>query len=325
MTEPVPTETRLALPTRTLPRSDVALDELIFGTWGLCGGGYGRIYDEQRKATLTRAWELGMRSFDMAPCWGRDALSEHAVAEQVGTRRAEAMYITRAGKRAGEYGLESDFSAAALRASCEASLARLHTDRIDVWLLHNPSEEELGRDETRATAEALKREGKLRAWGASVSSESDARAALAAGVEVLCLPFNLLTPRVYWDLEAACTAQGVGVLARSVLLYGMLAGRFGASKRFGPEDHRAQRWSHDAVRERVRQTNELRDHLSGGPALNVLSLSLRFAIAQPGVTGAIVGPRTPQQVETLLNAVEGERPALPAEQLTLLRHKVQSF
>ena len=324
MTDPLPTP-HLALPTRNLPRTDLVLDELVLGTWGLCGGGYGRVYDEQRKATLARAWELGVRSFDMAPCWGPDGLSERAVAEQVGARRGEAVYVTRAGKLAAEYGLESDFSASALRQSCEASLSRLNTDHIDVWLLHNPSEQELGRDETRATAEALQREGKLRVWGASVSGESDARAALAAGAQVLCVPFNLLTPRVYWDIEAACSAQGVGVLSRSVLLYGMLAGRFSANKRFGPEDHRAQRWSHDAVRERVRQTHELRDHLHGGPALNVLSLALRFALAQPGVTSAIVGPRTPQQVETLLNAVEGERPALPPEQLTLLRHTVQSF
>ncbi|HEX6240846.1 MAG TPA: aldo/keto reductase [Polyangiales bacterium] len=315
----------LPLPKRTLPRTDISLDELSLGTWGLCGEGYGRVYEEQRNATLARAFELGLRTFDMAPCWGADGLAERAVAELVGGRRDEAVYITRAGKRFGEYGLDSEFSAEELRKSCEGSLTRLGTDRIDVWLLHNPSEAELGRDETRATAEALQREGKLRAWGASVCSEAEARAALNAGVQVLCVPFNLLTPRLYWDIEAECSAQGVGVLARSVLLYGMLAGRFSPNKRFGPDDHRAQRWSFDAVKERVRQTNELRDHLHAGPALSLLSLALRFAIAHPGVSSALVGPRTPQQVETLLNAIEGERPALPPEQVVLLRQRVQSF
>jgi aryl-alcohol dehydrogenase (NADP+) len=235
------------------------------------------------------------------------------------------VYITRAGQKPGEYGLESDCSASALRAACEASLRRLGSDHIDIWLLHNLSESELGLDDTRATAEALQKEGKLRVWGASVRTESEARAALAAGVQVLCVPFNLLTPSVYWDIEAACSAQQVGVLARSVLLYGLLAARFSPNKRFGPDDHRAQRWAPEALRERVRQAGELRDHLHGGPALSVLSLALRFAIAQSGVSSAIVGPRTPQQVESLLNAVEGERPALPEHQLTLLRHKVQSF
>jgi aryl-alcohol dehydrogenase-like predicted oxidoreductase len=313
------------LPSRTLPETDVTLGELTIGTWGLCADAYGRVYDEQRKATLERAWELGLRTFDMAPCWGEDGLSERAVAELVGARRTEAVYITRAGQKPGEYGLESDCSASALRSACEDSLRRLGTDHLDVWLLHNLSESELALDDTRATAEALHKEGKLRAWGASVRSESEARAALAAGVQVLCVPFNLLTPNVLWDIQAACSTQKVGLLARSVLLYGMLAARFSANKRFGPDDHRAQRWSPEALRERVRQSNELRDHLHGGPALSVLSLALRFAIAQEGVTSAIVGPRTPQQVESLLNAVEGERPALPESQLTLLRHKLQSF
>lgn len=314
-----------SLPTRKLAQSDITLDELSLGTWGLCGDAYGRVYDEQRKATLQRAWELGVRTYDMAPCWGEDALSERAVAELVGTRRNEAVYITRAGKLQGEYGLESDFSAAALRTECEASLKRLGTDHLDVWLLHNPSENELSHPETRTIAEALQQEGKVRTWGASVSSEAEARAALAAGVKVLCVPFNLLTPSLYWDIEAACNAQNVSVLVRSVLLYGLLAARFSATKRFAADDHRAQRWSPEALKERVRQTNELRDHLYGGPALNVLSLALRFAITQDAVASAIVGPRTPQQVETLLNAVEGERPALPDHQRTLLRHKVQSF
>jgi aryl-alcohol dehydrogenase-like predicted oxidoreductase len=108
-------------------------------------------------------------------------------------------------------------------------------------------------------------------------------------------------------------------------MYGMLAAHFGAQKRFAADDHRAQRWSHDALKERVRQTNELRDHLYGGPSLSVLSLALRFVLAHESVTSAVIGPRTPTQVETLINAIEGERPTLPDAQRVLLKNKLLSW
>jgi aryl-alcohol dehydrogenase-like predicted oxidoreductase len=314
-----------SLLTRKLPRSDIALGELTLGTWGLCGDAYGRVYPEQQKHTLARALELGVTSFDMAPVWGPGGLSELAVAEAAGARRKELVYITRAGKVLRDHGLESDFSGSALRASCEASLGRLATDYIDVFLLHNPSDAELRSDELRATLESLQTEGKIRMWGASVSGEEDARAALEIGVQVLCLPFSLLSPNTFWDIEGLCNAQSVGVLARSVLMYGMLAAQFGTQKRFASDDHRAQRWSHDALKERVRQTNELRDHLYGGPALSVLSLAARFVLSHEAVTSAVIGPRTPTQVETLLNAIEGERPTLPDGQRVMLKTKVLSW
>jgi aryl-alcohol dehydrogenase-like predicted oxidoreductase len=115
------------------------------------------------------------------------------------------------------------------------------------------------------------------------------------------------------------------VLARSVLMYGMLAAHFGAQKRFAADDHRAQRWSFDAIKERVRQTNELRDHLHGGPALSVLALALRFVLSHEAVTSAVIGPRTATQAETLVNAIEGERPTLPDAQRVMLKAKLSSL
>lgn len=312
------------LPTRKLPTTAIELSELTMGTWGLGAESYGRVFPEQRAHTLTRALDLGVRSFDMAPCWGDDGLAERAVAEAVGSRRDQVTYITRAGKTRNEHGLASAFSATELRSSCEGSLQRLGTDRIDVWLLHNPSEAELRSEEVRATAESLVSEGKVRVWGASVCQEEDARAALEVGAQVLCLPFNLLTPRAFWDIEADCRARNVGVLARSLLMYGMLAGRFGPKKRFGPDDHRARRWSPEALAERVRQTNELRDYLLDGPALNVTALALRFVLAHDTVSSAVVGPRTAGQLESLITCVEGEGPALPSAQLELLRTKLRA-
>src|SRR5688500_16319579 len=138
--------------TRKLGNTGIEIGELALGTWGLCADAYGKVFDEQRAHTLARALEQGVRTFDMAPCWGPNGLSERAVAEAVCERRGECTYITRAGKVEHEdLGLVSDFSALGLYKSCQDSLARLRTDRIDILLLHNPSEAELRNEETRAT------------------------------------------------------------------------------------------------------------------------------------------------------------------------------
>jgi len=308
--------------TRKLANTDIELAELAMGTWGLCADSYGKVFDEQRTHTLARAVEQGVRTFDMAPCWGADGLSERAVALAIGDKRAECTYITRAGKVAHELGLVSDFSAEGLRSSCEQSLKRLNTDRIDVWLLHNPSEAELRSEEVRGTCAALQTEGKIRAWGASVASLEDGLTALDVGAQVLCAPFSLMQPRIVWDLESACSSRNVALIARSVLMHGMLAGRFATSKRFSTDDHRTQRWSPEALSERVRQAGELRQVFTEAPPRTLAALSLRFVLAHEAIGCAIMGPRTPGQVESAVTALEGARPLLSASQLELLRRKL---
>jgi aryl-alcohol dehydrogenase-like predicted oxidoreductase len=307
------------LRTRRLGNTGLTLGEVALGTWGLCGESYGRVFPDQRERTLARAIDQGFTVFDMAPSWGEDGASEREVAKAVGERREQTTYITRAGQAPGEHGLSPAFGAAQLEAECEASLRRLATDRIEVWLLHEPSETELRMDETRGAAEKLKQAGKVRAWGASVSQLDTARSALEAGVEVLCVPFNLLRQELVRELAADVSARGVGLIVHSVLGYGLLAGRWGPKKRFLNEDHRSQRWLPDTLAERVQQTSDLR-YLVQGPVLSLASASVRFALAHDVVSCAVLGPRTPGQVEAAVQGLAGE-PYLPEELLARARKR----
>lgn len=302
--------------TRPIGNTGIELTEVTLGTWGLFSQAYGHVFPEQQTRTLESALTHGIRSFDMSPTWGVDGQSERAVAAAVGDRRNEMVYITRAGMVPSDDGYSADFSAQALRGSCESSLARLSTDRIDVLLLHNPSEADLRREETREVAEELVRAGKIRAWGASVSRLDEAQAALDSGAQVLCLPFHLLAPRLVWDLESDLRARRVGLLARSALAHGLLAGRWSGRKRFAPDDHRAQRWSTEALTERVEQLNERR-FLQHGPVLTMAQASQRFVLAHDVVSSLVLGARTPGQVDASTDV--GEAPYLPAEDLTRLR------
>ncbi len=307
----------MTIRTRPLGSTGISITELSVGTWGLFAGSYGHVFPEQQQRTLESAIADEIRSMDMAPVWGEDGACERAVAEAVGELRDEFVYITRAGLVAGEGGLARDFSEKNLRAQCEGSLTRLKTDRIDVWLLHNPEEADLRREETRSTAEALLHEGKIRAWGASVSHLDEARAALEAGAQVLCLPFHMLQPHILWDLEPDLNARKVGVLARSGLAHGLLAGRWAKRKRFAPDDHRSERWSQEALGERVEQVNARR-FLVRDPVVTMSQAAQRFVLAHEVVSSLVLGPRLPAHIEAALYALN-PLPYLPESDLLRLR------
>ena len=286
----------MTLKTRKLGNTGLELSELTMGTWGLCAESYGRVFQEQQVATLTRAVDQGITTFDMSPTWGDDGVSETSVAAAVGDRRDRMIYITRVGHVVAEDGVVEAFAAKNLRQQCEASLKRLATDRIDVLLLQHPSiDRHLRDDGVHHMLQQLKSEGKVRAYGASVSNVDDARAALVTGAEVLCLPFNMLQPELVWDVASECREKGVGILARSVLLHGLLSGRWGEKKRFTPDDHRMHRWSPEALAARVRQAVDYKNRISTDVP-SMATLAIHFALAHDDVTSALVGPRTPAQV-----------------------------
>jgi aryl-alcohol dehydrogenase-like predicted oxidoreductase len=194
----------------------------------------------------------------------------------------------------------------------DALLMRLKTDRLDVVLLQHPPFAALQIDEMRKTLETQLAAGKVRAWGVSVSTVDDARIALIAGAQVPCVPFNMMLPDIVWDLTAECSERGVGVLARSALMHGLLSGRWGEKKRFTPEDHRMYRWTYEALEARVRQARETRAKMIPN-APSMMVAALKFILAHDIVTSAIFGPRTPAQVVSASEDVAHDLPLSVSE------------
>jgi aryl-alcohol dehydrogenase-like predicted oxidoreductase len=303
---------------RSLGKTGIEVSLLTCGTWGLCTEAYGNTFPEQRARTLERAVARGLTTFDMAPVWGEEGEAERSVAAAVGERRSGCVYVTRAGQVQGEHGHTAAFEEESLRAQCEASLQRLATDHIDVWLLHNPVEGHLRQEGVLRTAENLVTEGKVRAWGASVSHVDTVRAALAAGAQVICVPYHVLAQETFDSVADDCAARGVGILVRSVLFHGLLSGAYTPGRRFPIPDHRTARFSHEALSERLKQIAALRP-LTRPPALTFTALALRFAVQSPAVGSAIFGPRTPSQVDSAVDAFAGDGALLEDATLNALR------
>lgn len=293
----------------------VETTQVTLGTWGLAAESYGPVEEDRFSRVVQQALEAGVETFDMAPAWGAGR-SERIVAKAVADARPECTYITRAGATVRDGSWEADFSASALERQCDASLERLNTDRIDVWLLHNPSAATIHSESERLRelAAALKSDGRIRSFGASVVTTEQALAALDMGVDVLCCPYNAVRRTPVDDVSEKLKSKNVSLLARSILNYGLLSGRWGEARKFAEGDHRAERWNASALRVRVKQAESLR-FLVRGDVGSLVAAAVRFALAQESVASAIIGPRSTGQLLELLRACKDGPPYLPAYDL----------
>jgi aryl-alcohol dehydrogenase-like predicted oxidoreductase len=189
-----------------------------------------------------------------------------------------------------------------LRAAVERSLRRLARDRIDFYLLHNPSEGTLTDGKAIDLLLELKSAGKIAHWGVSVGDVAAGRAALRRGAEVIELAYNLLHSADLHRLAGEVIVAGAGVLAHSTLGYGLLAGDWSKDREFSAGDHRAERWTKPQFERRVDQLAAMR-FLVRDPVTTLRSAAVRYVLSNSIVTSAVLGPRSVGQLEEVVREV----------------------
>jgi diketogulonate reductase-like aldo/keto reductase len=182
-------------------------------------------------AALREGIALGMTLIDTAEMYG-DGRSESLVAQAIAGQREQVFLVTKV--------LPSNASRKGVVRSCEASLKRLQTDRVECYLLHWMGSYPL--DETVRGFEDLLAAGKIRSWGVSnlELSEMKQLAALPGGKACVTnqLLYNLSRRGIEFDLLPWCVGQGISVMAYSPVEQGRILGhkalqqvaqRFGAT------------------------------------------------------------------------------------------------
>ena len=281
---------------RTLGATGLEVSELALGTWGLSGEGYGPVEPNEQEAVLNRALMLGITLFETADTYANGDM-ERRLARIL--PRETTVVATKIGTDTTTTPARKRFDPAWLKAAAERSRERLERP-IDVLLLHNPSKEALERrDATNALAE-LAAAGVCKTWGVSVGSADSAAEAVAAGAPVIELAHNAFHTRELARIGADVKEKNIGILARSVLAYGLLCGSWPTNKSFDPPDHRAERWGEDELRRRVVQLNALRPSILGGDLTSMRAVALRYVLAEPMVSSAVIGPRKVVQVDQLV-------------------------
>lgn len=292
---------------------------MSLGTWGLSGDGYGPVDEGVAEAVITRCIDMGMNLIETADAYGAgkmEALLGRVLADK------DVFVVTKGGTDRTTDPPRKRFEGEYLRERVKASLARLKRDRIDVYLLHNPSIVALSSTDAVATMQALVKEGLVAHWGVSASSDEVARAAIDQGAEVIELAYNLFQGADLHRIAGDLMVAGVGVLARSVLSHGLLTGHWAKDREFPEGDHRAQRWTKLELEHRVGQLDAIR-FLVRGDVYTMRAAAVRFVMANSLVSSAVLGPRSVEQAEQLVRETGGGPRYLSDEQLSQLPRALQ--
>lgn len=298
---------------RELGNTGLRVSVVGFGAWAIGGSGWGPVDDAVSLRALEEAIDLGVTLIDTADAYG-PRHSEELVAKVLSGRRDRLVVATKVGNDFYQEPRRKNFEPAYVRFAVEQSLSRLGTDYIDIYQLHNPSEEVIRRGDTFAALDGLKAEGKIRFWGVSIGPDSEGMAAMASGNPAsLQVVYNLLRQEPARELFPQARARGVGIIARVPLASGLLTGKFGPDATFPPGDHRGN-WKPEQLRANLERVEGLR-FLARGRTL--AQAALRFAIADPAVSVVIPGAKTAEQVRENVAALDV--PALTDEELERAR------
>jgi aryl-alcohol dehydrogenase-like predicted oxidoreductase/radical SAM superfamily enzyme YgiQ (UPF0313 family) len=303
-----------AMQYRLLGSTGIKVSEIGFGAWGIGGAtsrilSYGETDDAESLSALQFAFDHGVTFYDTADSYG-NGHSETLLGKAFGRRRDQVVLASKVGFV--DLDQPQDFSPRHLRTSLEGSLRRLGTDYLDLLQLHSPSLDELRRDPSiLETLEALRQEGKIRAFGLSVRSPEEGLAALEEfGFGVIQVNFNLIDQRALdVGLFEKAQASGAGLIIRTPLAFGFLSGKYG-DVQFKPGDHR-NRWSSEQLR-LWRNAPNLFAPLNAGTNRTLTHLALRFCLAFHAVATVIPGMLTVDQVEENVGVLTTP-PLSPAE------------
>jgi aryl-alcohol dehydrogenase-like predicted oxidoreductase len=281
-----------------------------FGSWAVGGGGWslgwGPQDDAVSLATMRRALELGVNWIDTAAVYGLGH-SEEVVGRLLRELPAgqRPLVFTKCGL---------DWSAAdpmapprrilkpeTIRRECEASLQRLGVERIDLYQVHWPDESGTVVEDSWAVMGRLVEEGKVRAVGVSnFGVDLLDRCEAVRHVDALQPPFSLINRAAAQHELPWCARHETGVIVYSPLQSGLLSDGFTADRASRLADDDWRRCAPDFQRPRLGRNLRLRDALRPIAERHVTTaaaVAVAWTLAWPGVTGAIVGARTPQQVD----------------------------
>ena len=269
--------------------------------------------EEDSGAIMDRALDEGVNFFDTANVYGWK--KGEGVTEQIlgrwfakgGGRRDKVVLATKAFGSMGDWPNENKLSALNIRRACEASLQRMQTDHIDLYQMHHV-DRDTPWDEIWQAMDLLVQQGKVLYVGSSnfagwhiAKANETARARHSLGLVSEQSLYNLAERSIELEVLPACRDYGLGVIPWSPLLGGLLGGAL-RKAREGRSVGEQQRKRLERYRPQVEEYEAFCDELGERPS----DVALAWLLHQEGVTGPIVGPRTLEQLEHSLRALEIE-------------------
>lgn len=297
--------------TRIFGKTGRVVGEVGLGCWQI-GGNWGDVSDETALAILRAAHEQGTTFFDTADVYG-GGRSEKLIGRFLReTKARDRLFIaTKLGRR-GDPGWPANFTREIVRRHTEDSLRNLGVEAVDLTQLHCVPPDVLMRGELFGWLEELKREGKIKAYGASVEAMDEALwCCRQPGCASLQIIFSIFRQKPIHTLFDTARAQGVAIIVRLPLASGLLSGRMTKATTFPADDHR--NFNRDGAAFNVGETFaglpfakgvELADALKAQvpPGLTLAEMALRWCLDFDAVSVIIPGAKSPEQARANLRA-----------------------
>ena len=285
-----------------------------FGCWEI-GGGYGSIETQDFDRAVGRALDLGINCFDTAEGYGMGA-SERALGQALGSRRDEAIVVSKFGMNYRDKPNLRDSSRERALTTIDQSLKNLGTDWIDVYLVHWP-DRTTPFEETMSALDQAVTDGKIRFVGLSNFKREEIEACMQVRrVDVVQYGWHLFDRRMQREILPYCQENGIGFMAYGSLAFGLLTGTFTAATTFGKDDWRSRaggnmmgmRLFDKLFGEASFPTNleivEELKQLAAKHGRSLPQLALRWAVSHPAVSTSLVGCRNVAEVEDNAGAVD---------------------
>ncbi len=290
-----------------LGRTGLRVSRLCLGTMN-----FGPLTSEADSfAIMDRALELGINFFDTANVYGwktGEGVTEQIIGRwfaQGGGRREKVVIATKVYGKMGDWPNESRLSALHIKRACEGSLRRLQTDYIDLYQMHH-IDRDTPWEEIWQAMEQLVREGKVLYVGSSnfagwhiAQANEEARRRNFMGLVSEQSLYNLSARMIELEVIPACQSYGVGIIPWSPLGGGLLGGVLQKAAEGRRADARMQERI-DRHRAQLEAYEGFCRELGEQPA----DVALAWLLRQPAVTAPIIGPRTVEQLNTSLRALE---------------------
>jgi aryl-alcohol dehydrogenase-like predicted oxidoreductase len=310
---------------RPFGRTGLQVSAVGFGCWPMAGDRYGAIEDDEAVKAIHRALDRGVNLVDTAPAYGAGH-SEEVVARALESRRRDVILVTKCGVKPpppGQPGPLRDASPENIRREIDASLKRLRTDWVDVLLVHWP-DASTPREDTMRALEEVVASGRARFVGVSNFTGPMIEECLRTRrVDVSQVGYHMLDRRQETETFPTCLAHGIGVMGYGSLGHGLLTGAFTATTAFDP----ARDWRGNGVafgqpifkgdnfKTNVAVAERLRKEVAEPRGVPLSQIALAWVLANPAVSTALVGARTPAEVDA--NDAGAELDLTAAERATI--------
>lgn len=290
---------------RSLGRTGIKVSPYALGA--MMFGAIGNSDHEESIRVIHRALDAGINLIDTADMYSHGE-SEKIVGEALRDRRADVVLATKARMPMSDEPNHQGASRRWLVTALEDSLRRLGTDYIDVYQIHRP-DPDTDIEETLSALTDLQRAGKIRAFGTSSLPASDiVRAHWVSERRGLARlrteqpVYSILNRGIEREVLPVAQEYGMGTLVWSPLGGGLLTGRYRKGQQ--ADTHRSQFGFQHLKDDRRLDVVEQLVPLAEERGMPLTHLAMAFVLAHPGVTSALIGPRTMAHLDDLLASAD---------------------